>query len=103
MLRGMSQSIISWKKIQKLNRATGERFVHASTRDTNIWHAVRHDGSAAWVRLQRIKHVGTVYWVEPDPNPDRWYSCNLLRSRQPGRWAEDADSLAEWDRRAAEL
>jgi hypothetical protein len=98
----MSQSIISWRKIQKLNRATGERFVHASTRDTNIWHAVRHDGSAAWVTLHRIKRVGTVYFVEPDPNPDRWLSCNLLRTREV-RWADDPYSLAEWDRRASEL
>lgn len=98
----MSQSIISWKRIQQLNRATGERFVHASTRDTNIWHAVRHDGSAAWVTVVRIKHVGRVYFVEPDPHPERWASCNALRLRD-SRFRQDVISLEEWDRRAAEL
>lgn len=90
----MSGSAISWRRIQKLNRDRGERFVHAWTYEHGVWVCIRHDGSTAEVDV-----VGGTTREDPAHNST---TVDLLRTRSP-RTPQDASWLAELDERATAL
>jgi len=92
----VSGSAIGWKRIQRVNRDHGERFVHAWTSNSPPygWLCLRHDGSAATFNPA----TGVIEPVE-DPGTSTQHLLRERRETYPG----SLEWLAELDERHAAI
>ena len=96
----MGLNNIAWKRVQRVNRELGERFVHASTSSHGewwVWGMVRHDGTSVLydTRTGELDAVDTLH-----TSTER-----LLRTRMPYEHSRGWEEpwLAELDARSASL
>lgn len=89
----VSVSVISWKRIKRLNRQMDESFVHAYTRRSPVWVCVRHDGSSVIVNADTAT-------VEGEPAFGS-VMTSLLKSRD-ARTESDRKCLQDFDDRSEE-